>query len=58
MRTWKHPGGFGFAGLSPERVGACLCGFVLGAWEHGQTDLGKSEHEHRNLRHPQRGPLT
>ena len=19
MRTWKHPGGFGFAGLSPER---------------------------------------
>ena len=32
--------------------------FVLGAWENGQTDLGKSEHEHRNLRHPQRGPLT
>ena len=31
MRTWKHPGGFGFAGLSPERVGACLCGFCLGA---------------------------
>ena len=32
--------------------------FVLGAWENRQTDLGKSEHEHRNLRHPQRGPLT
>ena len=30
MRTWKHPGGFGFAGLSPERVGAFLCGFCLG----------------------------
>ena len=26
MRTWKHPGGFGFAGLSPERVGACRRG--------------------------------
>ena len=30
--------------------------FVLGAWENGQTDLGKSEHEHRNLRHPQQVP--
>ena len=30
MRTWKHHGGFGFAGFSPERVGACLCGFCLG----------------------------
>ena len=30
MRTWKHPGGFGFADLSPERVGASLCGFYLG----------------------------
>ena len=26
MRTWKHPGGFGFAGLSPERVGSCRRG--------------------------------
>ena len=24
--------------------------FVLGAWENGQIDVGKSEHEHR-LRH-------
>ena len=34
MKTWKHPGGFGFAGLSPERVGAtcwsCLGG--VGEW--------------------------
>ena len=35
-----------------------LCFLSWGAWENGQTDLGKSEHEHRNLRHPQRGPLT
>ena len=34
MRTWKHPGGFGFAGLSPKSVARLSLWFL--SWGRGR----------------------